>query len=173
MFSSERKFDPFTLVIGIIFAAMSLVIARNPETSLKAMIFMIGFVLIFEGVFKLFDITMIDKSLGLNPGWLIFSAVIDIILGGLIFFEPGLGAIYIWITLALWFIFDSLFELWFSRFIQKQHKGYFWFNVILGVIGVILGIILLVHPAMAISVGVFLVSFYLMFFGILLIVRSF
>ncbi|WP_395319445.1 HdeD family acid-resistance protein [Fructilactobacillus frigidiflavus] len=173
MFSSERKFDPFTLVIGIIFAAMSVIVARNPVGSLKTLIFIIAFALVFEGVFKLFDVTMIDKALGLNPTWLIISAVLDIVLGGLIFAKPELGAAYIWIMLALWFIFDSLFELWISRYVRQESKGYFWFNVILGVIGVFLGIVLLLNPGMAVGVGLFLLSFYFMFFGILLIVRSF
>ena len=84
MFSSERSFDPFTLVIGILFSAMSVVIARNPASSLKTLIFFIAFALIFEGVFELFDITMIDKALGLNPTWLIVSAILDIVLGGMI-----------------------------------------------------------------------------------------
>lgn len=173
MFSSERSFDPFTLVIGILFAAMSVIIARNPASSLKTLIFFIAFALIFEGVFKLFDITMIDKALGLNPTWLIVSAILDIVLGGMIFLRPVLGATFIWIMLSLSFILDSLFELWVSRYIRQNNKSYFWLNVILGVVGVILGIILLFSPATAVGVSIFLLSFYFMFFGILLIVRSF
>lgn len=173
MFSSERKFDPFTLVLGVLFAIMSMVILRNPLNSLKVLIYVIAIALVVEGVIKLADTSMIDKTLGMSSGWLIFSAVIDLILGVMIFIKPELGTVYIWIVLALWFIFDSFFELWASRFISKQHKGYFWFDVILGVLGVILGFILLFSPGMAVSVGLFLVAFYFMFFGILLIVRSF
>ena len=101
------------------------------------------------------------------------SAILDIVLGGMIFLRPVLGATFIWIMLSLSFILDSLFELWVSRYIRQNNKSYFWLNVILGVVGVILGIILLFSPATAVGVSIFLLSFYFMFFGILLIVRSF
>ncbi|EKK20834.1 hypothetical protein B808_396 [Fructilactobacillus florum 8D] len=173
MFSSERRFDPFSLVLGILFAVMSLVMLRNPIGSLRALIILIAILLIVEGVFKLADISVLQRDLGLSRGWTIFSSVIDIILGILIFMQPSFGAVYIWILISLSFIFDSFFALWASRFIGKEHRGLFWFNVVLGVIGVILGFSLLFAPEMAISVALFLVSFYFMFFGILLIVRSF
>ncbi|USS90323.1 HdeD family acid-resistance protein [Fructilactobacillus carniphilus] len=173
MFSSERKFDPFTLVVGILFAILSLVMLKYPGGSLVVVAYIIAFAMVMEGIFKLADLTAIDKSLGISNTWVIISAVLDLILGVLIIFMPGLGGIYLWVVLSISFIMDSLFELWASRYISKNQKGYFWFTVILAVIGLILGIVLLFNPVLGVSTSLFLIAFYLMFFGILLIIRSF
>ncbi|KID42248.1 HdeD family acid-resistance protein [Fructilactobacillus fructivorans] len=173
MFSKTKGFDPFSLVIGILSVILSLFILRNPLNSFKALVFVIAILSIVEGIFKIAEISQLDRSLGMSPVWLIINGVLDIIIGILIFLDPAVGGIYIWLMLSIWFIIDSLFELWYSRFAERNHKGYFWFEVILGIVGLILGIALLFQPAMAMSVALFLVAFYFMFFGILLIVRSF
>ncbi|WP_413628047.1 DUF308 domain-containing protein [Fructilactobacillus vespulae] len=173
MFKSNKSFDPFTLVVGIIFTVISLIIIHNPINSIKTIIFIVAFALIFEGIIKMIDILNLDKNLGINNNLIIFNGIFDLILGIVLVSFPDLAIAYMGIMLAIWFIFDSILEIWFTKFIKMQNKSYYWLNLIMGIIGIIFGLILLVNPGIAVSIALLLLAFYLLFFGIILIIRSF
>lgn len=170
--NEKRKFDPFLLLMGILSIVLGVLVIRNPAASLFSLIILIGIFMIVDGIIKFSQRNVMHQA-GLSTGMVTFSAVLDIIIGIMIFFMKDFGAVYVWIAFAIGFIMDSGFELWGSRFIPKDHPGYYWVNVILGIIGVILGIALLFYPQLALATAVMLLAFYLVFFGILQIVKSF
>ncbi|GKT03077.1 HdeD family acid-resistance protein [Furfurilactobacillus sp. WILCCON 0119] len=169
----RKRFDPFSLIVGILAVIASLVVLRNPLGTLRAFIVLIGILALLEGIFKLVERQTLRRTFNFNPtGWL-WGGIFDLIFGLLILFVPSFGAIYMWLTLAIWFILDSLFELWATRFMRGNDKSYYWLSVSLAILGVIIGFALLFSPAFALSTATFLLAFYLMFFGIAQIVRSF
>lgn len=170
--NKQRDFDPLMLLLGIISVIVGFLVLKWPAASLTTLAFIVGFFMVVEGIVKFSEKKVIVAS-GKNSTWLVISAIIDIVFGLVCFFVPGLGLMYIWILFSILFIVDSIFELWGSKFIPNDRKGYYWLTVILGVLGFILGIALLFNPMLALSTVLFLVSFYLMFFGILQIIKAF
>ncbi len=174
LFMYERnRFDPFSLIIGILIVIVGILALRNPFASFGTIVVLMAIAAIIEGIFKLFEIRNVARSLQMSSGWWTFSGIIDILFGILLFFVPSIGGVVVWISIAIWFIVDSLFELWLSRFLRNNNKTYYWFTVIISILGVVLGVILLFKPAYAISIAIFLLAFYLLLFGINQIIRSF
>lgn len=174
LFMYERnRFDPFSLIIGILIVIVGILALRNPFASFGTIVVLMAIAAIIEGIFKLFEIRNVARSLQMSSGWWTFSGIIDILFGILLFFVPSIGGVVVWISIAIWFIVDSLFELWLSRFLHDNNKTYYWFTIIISILGVVLGVILLFKPAYAISIAIFLLAFYLLLFGINQIIRSF
>ena len=169
----RNRFDPFSLIIGILTVIVGILALRNPFASFGMIVILMAIAAVIEGIFKIFEIRNVARSLQMSSGWWTFSGVIDILFGILLFFVPSIGGVVVWISIAIWFIIDSLFELWLSRFLRDNNKTYYWFTVIISILGVVLGVILLFKPAYAISIAIFLLAFYLLLFGINQIIRSF
>lgn len=169
----RNRFDPFSLIIGILTVVVGVLALKNPFASFSTIIFLMAISAIIEGIFKIFEVRNIARSISMNSGWWTFSGIVDILFGILLFFVPNIGGVVIWISIALWFIIDSFFELWLSRFLRDNNKTYYWFTIIIGILGIVLGAILLFEPAFAISTAVFLLAFYLLLFGVNQIIRSF
>ena len=126
---------------------------------------------VIEGIFKIFEIRNVARSLQMSSGWWTFSGH-RYFIWYLIVFVPSIGGVVVWISIAIWFIIDSLFELWLSRFL-RDNNNLLLVTVIISILGVVLGVILLFKPAYAISIAIFLLAFYLLLFGINQIIRSF
>lgn len=134
--------------------------------------FMVGSLMFLEGIIKLAERGSLRK-LDINTGWLTFSVVIDTLFGTGYWALPELGISYMWVVFSILFIFDSALELWGSKFIPQDRKGYYWLTTIFSIIGIILGFILLFNPVLAIQTILLLVAFYLTFFCILQVIKSF
>ncbi|MZM07541.1 hypothetical protein GT958_09365, partial [Bifidobacterium pseudocatenulatum] len=74
---------------------------------------------------------------------------------------------------AVWFIADSVFALLAADLAKGVSNGYYWFTVIVNILGIILGIMLLFNPISSALTLSFLVGFYFMLFGITHIVYAF
>lgn len=174
MFNTKQKgFDWFSLVIGILFVLAGLASFIHPDTTLHFLTILAGIIFILRGLYELWFRQFINRTLNESTGWIIFTAILDIILGIIVLIYPGWGVLYIAILFAIWFIIDSVMEIKASKLFKNFHRGYATWLVILGVISVILGIILLFSPLLSAMVIVWLISTMLLVFGIMHIIQAF
>ncbi|MBW1605916.1 HdeD family acid-resistance protein [Lactobacillus sp. Sy-1] len=169
MFGDRKQFNPFSLFVGILSIILALVIVKNPLSSTFSLIYMIAILLIIDGFSRWSDIKAIRTY---NKTWLYVGAGYDIFLGVVMFFAPWVGVVLIWFLLAVSVIFNSGLEIWLNQRAFSDHNGGYWFNLVLGVLGVIAGIIILFNPYLALSITLFTISFFLMFYGVIKIIRS-
>lgn len=169
---SSRKFDPWMLILGIASIIIGFLIPRYPKASLLTLAFLVGVFIFIEGLIKLGERKII-RNFHSETGWLTFSAILDLIFGIICFLIPAVGLSYLWMMFSITFILDSFFELWASRLIPSSRRNYYWVDVVLGVVGIILGVILLFNPMYALSTILFLIAFYFIFFGVLQVIKSF
>ena len=74
---------------------------------------------------------------------------------------------------AVWFIADSVLALFTADLARGVSEGYYWFTIIVNILGILLGIFLLFNPISSALTLSFLVGFYFMLFGITHIVYAF
>lgn len=103
---------------------------------------------------------------------MVFNAVIDIIIGILMLFNGEFGILFVAISFAIMFLMDSIISLWLSNVIKLVNEKYFMVDVILSVIGIILGVLLLIYPAFSILSIYYLVGLFFMITGIGAIIHS-
>ena len=99
--------------------------------------------------------------------------IIDILVGIFFLFNIGAGVVALPFVFAIWFIADSILALFTADLAKGYSTGYYWFTVIINILGVVLGCILLFNPISSALTLSFLVGFYFMIFGINHIVYAF
>lgn len=170
---TKKRFDWFSLIVGVLFLIAGFASINHPDKTLHFLAIVAGISFIFRGVYELWFHQRVNRIFNEKSGWLIFSAILDIILGVIFVFQPNFGVIFIAILFAIWFIIDSIFELMTAKFIKAFHRGYYWFIVILSIISLILGVILLFSPLLSAMTVVWLISAFLIIFGVMKIVQAF
>lgn len=170
MFEETKKgFDWFSLIVGVLFIIAGIASFTRPDKTLHFLAIVAGIAFIFRGIYELWFRQRIGRILGESSGWLIFSAILDIIF----LFQPGFGVLFIAIIFAIWFILDSITELLSAKFFKEFHRGYYWFIVILAILSLVLGVILLFSPLLSAITVVWLVSTFLIVFGIMKLIQAF
>ncbi|MHA8110783.1 DUF308 domain-containing protein [Lactobacillaceae bacterium Melli_B4] len=169
MFGERREFNLFSLLVGILSVVLSLLIIKNPLSSFTSLIYMIAFLLLVDGFSKWSDIKSIRTY---SKTWLYIGAGYDIFLGIVMFFMPLVGAVFIWFLLALFVMYNSWLELWLNQKAFVPRNGSYWVNLVFGILGLIIGILILFQPYLAITITLFWLSFFFMLYGIIKIIRS-
>lgn len=164
--TSSSKYRWLSGITGALAVILGIVGLLNPLSSLVTISWVFGLLLILGGAttigawFDLKDST--DRSAGL-----MFNGILGIILGGIMLFTYGSGLIMMAILFSVWFIVDSCTSFSYSNL--SNHPVWFKFA---SVIGVIVGVILLFSPVLSLGVLFLTVSFALIIYGIMAIVKA-
>lgn len=170
---SHRRFDWFSLLIGILFILGGFLSFSRPDKTLHLLSVIIGVVFLFDGIFELTIRRRFLRSLGEGTGWIVVLGILNIILGIIFIFHPGFGTLYIAIIFAIWFILDSIMEFSVGRLFKGVSGGYYWLTIIFSILGIVLGVILLFSPVVSALTVVWIISMFLIIFGVLKIVQAF
>ena len=159
----QHGMDWGSLVLGILFVLTALISFQNPAGNLIAIVMVFAIFAIIKGIFEIFVRNRMKELLG----------IIDILIGVYLLFNLNIGVAVLPFVFAIWFLFDSIFGLFTLDFAKRVSTGYFWFTLIVDVLGIILGVMLLFNPLSSALTLSFLVGFYFMMFGISNIVYAF
>lgn len=174
MFTEQKRgFDWFSLIVGILFILAGLAAIMHSDRTLHFLAILVGIAFILRGIYELWFRQFVNRTLNQNSGWIIFAAILDIILGIIVLVYPGWGILYIAILFAIWFIVDSIIEIKAAKLFKEFHRGYATWLVVLGVISIIMGVVLLFSPLLSAMTIVWLVSVMLIVFGIMHVVQAF
>lgn len=164
-----NKFDPFALVLGILFIVIAIMAFQNPLSTFGIVVIIAAIASLLVGMYKLF---WIRPFLG-NSTWLTFNAIFDIIIGLIMLFNKEFGMLLVTISLALMFLLDSITTLGLAKTIQSFSTKYYTMDIIISVIGIILGIVLLFSPIITVISISTIIALLFIIFGISLITHSF
>ncbi len=172
----EKKASSFSwkhLFLGSLFIFASLIAFRNPVGSLITITIFFGIIAVLKGLFDIFVRNRINDLTGFKATSLTIVGVVDIILGLLLLFNINVGVSTLPFIFAIWFIIDSIEGLFTSEIARSLGSGYYWFTIILNILGIIIGFSLLFNPVASALTISFLIGFYLMIFGIMNLVEAF
>lgn len=171
----ERKTNfswPY-LLMGILFILVSLLSFRDPQSSLLAIVYIFALSAILKGIFELFFRRKVHEFTGYKSTMLIITGIFDLLVGIFFLFNISAGFIALPFVFAIWFIVDSVVALSTASIYRAESTGYYWFHIVINVIGIILGFMLLFNPLTSALTLAFLVGFYFMMIGISLIAYAF
>lgn len=176
MINSERKFDWFSLVIGILWIILGAAAINSPSTAISVIAVFVGIGALAKGIYTLWLRRVIQMLTGSNSKMmllLIVSSLVDIILGIIFLFRIHFGLGIIAYLFAFWFIFDSILQLVIDHFFKAMNRSYFDILIVLNIITLILGVVLLFNPMLSIYTLIGVVAFYLFLIGITKIIQAF
>lgn len=171
--TTKRGFDWASFLLGILFIYVSLVAFKDPVGNLEALVIVFGIFALLKGFFEILFRSKLKDYTGISVKMPLVLGIFDIIIGLLLLFNIGASMIALPVVFALWFLIDSIVGLFTVGSVKSMGDGYFWFSIIVYILGIIVGFILLFNPVSAALTLSFLVGFYFMMFGITEIVYAF
>ncbi len=171
-YRENRGFNWAALIAGILMVVAGLFLIRHPNKALQAFVLLFAIISIVQGLVWLAFYSHFRYIVSMS--WLsILSGVLDIIVGILFLYSYDAAGLTIAYLFAFWFLFDSISGITFSWHLRHISGVYFWINMILNVFGLLIAISLLFNPALSALTLIWLVSFWLLIFGISEIIAAF
>jgi uncharacterized membrane protein HdeD (DUF308 family) len=158
--SRFRSFLYFEAVLFVLLGAIAIAV---PQFLTLGVEMLVGALFLAAGVVQLFRLFDGQESLGFWSQ--LFSAILNLVLGGLLLFYPGAGILSLTYLLILYFILDGLTKLYYS-FQVKPRTNWGWI-LVSGLLSLVLaGIIFSGLPGTATWVIGLLLGINMIFFGI-------
>lgn len=133
------------LASGILGLLVGVIALLNPiATAVVAAIFL-GIGLIIQGALEI-GVAWRAETGSTGRGWLAAFGVLALVAGILVLFSPGGGVVALVWGLILWFIIAGVHDLLVAGS-ERQHRGW---NILLGVLSLVVAFILIVSPFSAI-----------------------
>lgn len=153
--------------VGIVFGLLFLFF---PNVSLLALIYLFGAYALVDGIFALAQAFRLGVH---SDRWwpLIFESVIGIGVGVVFFRFPGLSAVAIAFTIAIWAFATGIFEI-VSAF-RIGTGGAPWLLGLGGVLSIVVGVLFTLVPVTALLAYVWVLGIYAIIFGVMLAVLGF
>ena len=169
----RHEFDWVAFLAGVVSVLLSIFLFRNPGKGLKGLVVIFAVVSIMQGIVWLSMYAGFHRIFG--PSWTtLISGIFDLVVGIFFLANNQLGALTISYLVAIWFIVDSVIGIVFAWHLRFFETGcYFFFNLLLNILGLVLGVMLLFQPEVAGLSTIWLIAVYMMVFGINEIVLAF
>ena len=146
-------------LFAIIFGVLTFL---RPGLTLELLVLFFGAYVLMDGIFTL--IAAWRNNTGVNHWWLLLEGIISIIAGGLTFFWPGLTAIALVYLIAWWAVITGIFEIMAAIELRKTITGE-WLLILGGLFSVFFGVVIALYPGTGILTVVWLIGFYAIAFG--------
>jgi len=154
------------LLRGVFAIIFGLIVLVFPGIALLALIFVFGAYALIDGILAV--IVAISERRNLPRwGWQVVEGVAGIILGIIAFTWPRETALVLLYIVAIWAVITGVMELAAAFTVGN------WLLGLAGVLSIVFGIILFVHPGAGLLSLLWLLGIYAIIFGVVLIVHAF
>ena len=158
------------LLRGIVAVLFGVLAFTWPGLTLVALVILYGAYALCDGVLA---IAAAIRCRGrASVGWLIFVGVIGILAGLGTFLWPGITAWVLLTLIGVWSILHGALEIAGAIRLRREIRGEF-FLILSGLVSVAFGLFVLIRPGAGALAVVWLIGFYAVVFGGLLIALSF
>lgn len=170
----RSKFGWMELMIGILLIVLGIFTFLRPGSVLTGAVLVYGVFALITGIADIVFYVKMERHTGFGPVVALVSGILSVIAGLLVMVYPGAAAWALTIFFPLWFIMHCISRLTHLGIIRYvAGSGYYYFSLILNIIGLVLGFLMLLQPALAfLSMG-FVIGAYLILLGIDSLVLAF
>ncbi len=140
-----------------------------PDITITVLVWFFGAYALWDGIFSLIS-AFRTKS---DRRWaLALTGVAGIVAGLLTIFWPGPVAFVLLLIIAAWAVITGVFEIIAAIRLREEIEGE-WLLLVGGVLSVIFGVVMAVWPAAGLLAVTWIIGFYALLYGILLIALAF
>ena len=158
------------LVRGVAALILGVAVFAYPLAAAHALVYIVAAYFIVSGVFQVAGGL---ATSGIGRWWLlIITGAMSVILGFIMFTQPGMGPLALAYLVAMYAIFNGITEISAGAMLSNvmPHSGW-W--IVLGFITLLLGMYIIVYPAIGVATLVYVVGFYAIFAAAALFVLAF
>ena len=155
-------------ILAIVFGVLALV---NPVVTLAVLVMFFAAYAIVDGIFSILMSLTAPKSYR-GWGWLLASGIAGITIGVLTFLWPGVTAVLVLYWMLAWLVVTGVFQIIAGIRLRNEITGEFWL-ILGGILSVVLGLYLMANPAVGALAVLWMLAFYALVAGILMIIVAF
>lgn len=159
------------LIRGIAAVIFGLLAVFWPAAAGFALVFVFGAYAFIDGVFALISAVRAAEA---HERWIAFAVegIVGLIIAAIVVFYPGLAGLALYFTIAVWAILTGILEL-VGAFQLRALIPNEWMLILAGILSIVFGVLLIIYPRVGILTVIYLIGFYAVLFGIVMIVFSF
>ncbi len=152
---------------SILFGILALML---PEVVVVTILIYFGLVIMISGSFLIAGAIMYRKEMS-NWHWWLIEGGFDMLIGGLIVAHPLVTTGIFVFVLALWVVVMGIIQIINAANLKETMQNW-WILLFSGVFSLILGLLILTHPLKGTLTFVSSMGFFILIFGILLLIIS-
>jgi uncharacterized membrane protein HdeD (DUF308 family) len=155
-------------VLAILFGLAALL---RPGIALEALILLFGAYALVDGVFSI--VGVFGGARGGMPRWLLLlEGIAGIVAGIVAFFLPVLTAFALYFLIIAWALVTGVAEISTAIRLRREIEGE-WAMILSGALSILFAVVLLASGAIGIFTLVWVIGFYAVVFGVLLLIAAF
>lgn len=163
----RSSFGLMELIIGVLLIIFGILTFLYPQDAFLGLVMAYGILALVTGIADVVFYVKMEKHMGFAPTIALISGILSVLAGLVLLFYPAAGEWAMLILFPLWFIAHCISRISHLPIVKERAgKGYFYFTLVLNVIGLILGLLMLVIPFFSLFTAGFLVGTYLILLGI-------
>ncbi len=155
------------IIMGILLILLGLFTILRPSAALEGVVMVYGIIAVLTGIADIVFYIKIDRHMGFLPTVSLISGLLSVMAGVMLLAYPAAGTWVLSMLFPIWFIAHCIARLSHLNIIRITAGGfYYYFTIIINVIGIILGIIMIFNPAISFfSIG-YIIGAYLILLGV-------
>lgn len=167
------RFNWASLLLGIVALIAAVTAFRDPAANLLALTIFFGVTALVRGILQIYARFALKNVPGVSPNVFLFLGILNVIFAVLLLTNLWVGMVVLPTLFAIWFILESVLGLMSSGATRIIGNGYYWFRIVLCILGSGVGVWLLANPVEAAFTMAFLVGFYFMLMAIGCFIEAF
>jgi uncharacterized membrane protein HdeD (DUF308 family) len=159
------------LIRGIAAVIFGILALLWPGVTGLALVLLFGAYAFVDGIFALISAIRAAES---HERWIAFAieGVIGLVIAAITFYHPAIAAFALYITIAVWAILTGILEIVAAAQLRALIPNE-WMLILGGVLSIAFGIMMVVLPEIGVLTLLYLIAFYALLFGIVMIAFSF
>ena len=165
------------LVVGLLLILLGVFTFVRPEGMLTGAVMIYGVIAVVLGIEDIMIYSRVSRFTGFGPTLSLLSGILSVMCGVMLLGNPNIGKWALTILLPVWFIAHCISGLTHTGLIRLiGNPLYFYFSLILNVMGLVLGFMMLFSPVLsfvtlrAIS---YMAAIYFLLFGVESVIAAF
>ena len=160
-------FGWFELVIGILLVILGLFTFIRPGSVLTGIVIAYGVIAVVTGIGDIVFFVKAERFTGFGPAVSLVSGILSIMAGVMLLVYPSAGKWVMVLLLPIWFIAHCISRLSNLRIIRiTAGDFYYYVTLIVNIIGIVLGCMMIIWPALSLFSAGILIGTYLILLGI-------
>jgi uncharacterized membrane protein HdeD (DUF308 family) len=161
------------MLLGVVFVLMGIYTFAHPELTLSGFLVVYGVLAVICGVVDIAFYVHLERHTGFGPVTALVLGIVNGLLGLFLILSPHTAAVIVGLIFPLWFVCHCLVKLLNLNVVRVLSPWRYWWELVVNLVGILLGVLLLLHPfASAVSL-VYLAGAYLVVMGLSSILSSF
>lgn len=157
----------FELIIGILLVILGICTYANPGRMMTWLVVIYGVVAIVMGCLDIVFYVRASRFTGFGPMISLLSGILSIMAGASLLVYPQAGSLVLVMLIPIWFIAHCISRLSSLGIVRAvAGKGYYWFSLIVNILGIVLGILMICYPHLSFLSAGIIIGTYLVLLGV-------